>query len=118
MIIDGTNNGEIVNYVVTRYRELKDHRKVKELKWMECVRAYMSDFPRIWDVRKETEMRSARFVPLSFDSVETLEATLMSMVMPEGRWLRLTPAIPGKLPYDDKAAEEMEALVYNQHPQF
>jgi hypothetical protein len=117
VIIDGTNNGEVVDYVVTRYRELKDHRKVKEIKWMECVRAYMSDFPRIWDVRKETEMRSARFVPLSFDSVETLEATLMSMVMPEGRWIRLTPAIPGKLPYDDKAAEEMEALIYSQHQQ-
>jgi len=117
MIIPGVGNQKVVEYVTTRFRELKDMRKTKEAKWMECVRAYMSDFPRIWDIRKETERRSARYVPLSFDAVETLESTLMSMLMPNGRWIDMQPAVSGKLEYDDVAASEMEALIYNQHIQ-
>lgn len=115
MIINGANHGQIVDYVTTKFRNLKDSRKVKEDIWMECVKAYMSDFPTIWNTRRDLEKRSARYVPLSFDAIETIEANLSAMVMPKGRWLDIGPTVQGALPYDDEAAEEMEALVYQQH---
>lgn len=114
MIISSANEQRVVDYVVSRYRELKDARKVKEEVWMECVRAYLSDFSTVWDTRAKKEGRSARYIPLSFDAVETLHSQITAITMPGNHWIGMSASTPGKLKYDDEAADELKALLYQQ----
>ncbi len=114
MIIGGTNEQAVVGFITTRFRELKDARSEKEDIWMDCVRAYLSEFSAVWDERRNQEGRSTRFMPLSFDAVETLTANISSITTPDDRWIHPEPAISGALKYDDESSEEIRALLLQQ----
>lgn len=114
MIIQGINEQQIVDFVSQTFEDWKTERREKEDKWMACVRAYLSDFDPVWDQETKSHRRSKRFVALSFDAVEALQAQLLSAIFVGNNWMHLEPAVPGKLPNDDEAAEELKWLLLHQ----
>ncbi len=116
MILRGANEAEIVSYVVDRYKELKRIRVEKELIWVECLRAYLSSFNEEWKTLAVQNGRSARHVGIAHEGIETVHSQLMSMTFHGEDWLRLATAIPGRLQYDDEAAEDGALIVRSQLP--
>lgn len=114
MIIQSAPEQQVIQFVVDRYEELKNHRREKEDVWMDCIRAYLSDFDPIWNQAERQYHRSKRFVALSFDAVESLNAQLLSAMFVGDKWLHMDPGTPGRLEHDDTSADEVKALLLHQ----
>jgi hypothetical protein len=111
MIIPGIVENEVVSYVVDRYQELKDARASKEEVWLQCLQAYLCDFPEAWKIAVREQNRSGRFYAIAYDAVNTVHSQLASMIFPRARWLYPRPAVPGRMPHDDEASEEVGRLI-------
>ena len=114
MIVSGTDHSNVVQYVVDKWTDLKASRTEKELKWVQCARFYLGAFDDDWTEAAKDTNRSSRFYGATYDAVETLHSQLMSMVLPDDRWMFVEPSIYGRLTYDDEAAEEAYTLLRTQ----
>jgi len=114
MIIRGADEQGLVDFITTKFDDLKTARKEKEDRWLECVRAYLSDFENVWDAKAKVWKKSKRFIPLSFDAVESQQSQLVSMMFNGDNWLSFEADTPGRLPHDDTAAEDLSLLVRKQ----
>jgi hypothetical protein len=117
VIIQSVNKEALAHQILKRYEELKSARSVKEDIWLQCGDAYLCQFPEIWRERARKEKRSARYVGMSFDAIESNHSAILSMLMPGSNWLGLEPATPGHLQYDDEAAKDITSLLHQQHYQ-
>ncbi len=117
MIISGIEKEKIGGHILKRYDELKSNRRVKEDLWLQCTQNYLSQFPEVWHQRAVKDARSARFMALSFDAVESNHSAIMSMLMPGDSWLGISPSVYGRLEYDDKAASQVKDLLLQQQEQ-
>lgn len=109
---------QIVDYIVSTKRDLKDARKERERKWLDCLEAYLSTFNEAWRAKARTENRSARFLSLSWDAVENLMSQLMAMLFPNEDWYRVKPGRRGGINYaDDLAPDAVMRLMSYQHEQ-
>lgn len=114
MIVSGVDQQSAVDFVVTKFDDFKEARKGKEEVWLDCVKAYLSDFNPVWDAKAKKYKRSRRFVPLSFDAVESQHSMFMSMMFNGDNWLGFEPDQPGRLPHDDDAADQLTPLILKQ----
>lgn len=109
MIVPGANKEAIASYVREMFDKLRMNRLAKEEIWLECIRAYLCDFDQA--ELDASPNRSHRFYSLTHDAVESIHSQLMAMILPDDRWMFIEPEIPGKLPHDDKAAEQAYHLL-------
>ena len=117
MIIKSVNQEVLASQLLSRYEELKNARAVKEDIWLQCVDAFLCQFPDVWNERAEAEKRSARYVGMSFDAVESNHSAILSMLMPGDNWLGLEPSRAGHIEIDDEAAKDITSLLHQQHYQ-
>ena len=107
----------VVSYVVDRWDDLKTSRSEKERVWAESVDCYLSRFsPAMVDWLKKNQ-KSARYIGLPWDAVETVYSQVMAQMFPGDQWLKMRPSEPGDFQYDDKAAEAVKRLLLQQHRQ-
>ena len=114
MIIDGPEKNLLVQLNTDNWKTMKEDRSVKEDKWMECIRAYLSMLDPGWTAGKE--WRSRRYVPLAFDAVENLQAFMMGALLPKGDdWFDVEAGRIGMSMFDDKFSEHMRILMQYHH---
>jgi len=116
-IVGGVPPQAVVSFVVDRWDDLKTARTGKEKIWSECVDMYLSRFsPNVARWLKANQ-KSARYIGLPWDAVETVYAQVMAQMFPGDQWLKFRPSEPGNFSPDDKAAVGMQRLLYQQHAQ-
>lgn len=116
-IVGQVNPQDVVSYVVGRWDDMKTARSGKERLWSECVDMYLSRFSPEVARWLRNNQKSARFVGLPWDAVETVYAQVMAQLFPGDQWLKFRPSEPGNLSPDDNAALAMQRLCYQQHRQ-
>jgi len=115
VIVKGLNEEKMALFVVEKFDDLKEDRKEKEATWLECFDAYNSKLGDHWTERVVSEGRSARFIGESFAAVESLHSQYMNVLFPSSEeWFAAEAVVPGKLPFDDLAATQVQALLANQ----
>jgi len=114
MIVKGTDPSHVIQFVVDKWTNLKLVRTEKENKWIACMRAYLCAFDDDWQDASKEANRSSRYYSATYDAVETLHSQLMSMILPDDRWMYVEPAMYGRAEYDDDAAEEAFHLLRQQ----
>ena len=114
MIIQGVDQRKAVEFVGDKYLHLKEYRRAKEQAWMECYRAYFSNFNRQWDlVTKETK-RSRRYIAIPFDQAEGIQSQLSGLMFAGSDWMQPYPLVRGKLEHDDESAKEIRQVHLHQ----
>lgn len=108
MIIKGTNQSGVVEFVVDRWNNLKSQRLTKELIWKECIQASLSKFGGTW--LELANYRSKRYLPLSFQAVEAVAAQYAQTAMPNEDFFEVF----GRTPDDDTKSAYMSALLKYQ----
>ncbi len=116
MIIKGVDEAGALQLTVDTWKTLKDKRKGKEEMWLECIRAYLSMLDESWAKLAVEEKRSARYIALPYDAVETVHAQAMGMLFPKSDdWFDIDPGRLGRDMKDDLAAPNTKLLLADQH---
>ena len=108
MIVKGTNQQAVVDFVVHKWTSLKGERLTKELIWKECFQAYLSKFGGTW--LELANYRSKRYLPLSFQAIENISAQYAQTAMPNEDFFEVC----GRTPDDNNRAAYASALLKYQ----
>jgi len=115
-IMEGTNHGAAVDYIVSTWTRLKRARQAKQMIWLDCLSSYM----RYHDSEKWVKWAkengySHRFFAATYDAVEVLTSTLSQSVWRFPDWMGIEPAphVEDAVDHDDTFAEQIaKALEY------
>ena len=113
-VVSGIEEQQVVSYIMEKWTDWKNARKLKELVWLECIRMFLSKFAPDVEQWLKKNSRSRRYVGHAWDAVEIVHAQLMQMLFPANEWMRFIPSAPGGWTQDDIAAKHMEAAIYHQ----
>jgi len=110
MSIDISSNSKlsIVKHVSEQFRDLLQDRQETQQTWMRCILAYLCQFDKAWANAAKAANRSARYVPVTFDSIETVLAQAADIIFGNDEWNKVLPAFYGG---NDRTDDEYAAVV-------
>lgn len=101
--------------VLDEWRTMTDERSELVERWKRCLMAYLREHDRAWVEQAKKAGRSRRYVPLSYDAVETLCPQIMDPIFGFETAQRVRPIREGgSTEEDDEAASQMRFLLRYQ----
>lgn len=107
--------GILRDMVLDEWRTMTDERSELVERWKRCLMAYLREHDKAWVDTAKKAGRSRRYVPLSYDAVETLAPQIMEPIFGMDTALRVRPIREGgKSEADDAVASQMRFLLRYQ----